>query len=75
MRASGIPTISAARAASRATRKALESARPTSSEAAITSRRPIKRISSPASSIIPSQYRAASGSEPRMDLIKAEIVS
>lgn len=75
MRASGMPTISAARAASSATRRALESASPTSSDAAMTSLLPMKRMSSPASSIIPSQYRAASGSEPRMDLMKAEIVS
>ena len=51
------------------------SASPTSSLARITSRRAIKRGSSPPASILASQYIAASGSLPRQLLMKAEIVS
>ena len=46
-----------------------------SSEAKITKRRAMKRGSSPPSSILANQYIAASGSPPRMLLIKAEAVS
>jgi hypothetical protein len=46
-----------------------------SSPARINKRRKIKRGSSPAYNIFASQYRAASGSEPRTDLMKALIVS
>jgi hypothetical protein len=48
---------------------------PTSSEAAITMRRAMKVGSSPAETIDASQYRAASGSLPRMLLMKALIAS
>ena len=51
------------------------SASPMSSEARITSRRAMNRASSPASSMGASQYRPASGSEPRMLLMKAEMTS
>ena len=50
-------------------------ARPISSDARITRRRAINFISSPPASILASQYTAASGSLPRTDLIKAEIMS
>ena len=48
---------------------------PTSSLARITSRRAMKRASSPAASIRANQYSPASGSEPRMLLMNAEITS
>ena len=54
-RASGRPTTSTARAAASATRRPCGSASPTSSEARMTSRRAIKRASSPASSMWASQ--------------------
>jgi len=55
IRASGMPMDSTARCAATATRKALLSAMPTSSLAAITMRRAMKRMSSPACSIFASQ--------------------
>jgi len=54
-----------------ATRRALGSALPTSSAAKITIRRATKSGSSPASSMRAIQYTAASGSLPRMLLMKA----
>jgi len=47
------------------------SARPTSSLARITRRRAMNRASSPPSSMRANQYSAASGSDPRIDLISA----
>jgi len=44
-----------------------------SSAAAMTMRRAMNRGSSPASSMYPSQNTAASGSEPRIDLMYAEM--
>ncbi len=73
--ASGKPTNSTARAAASATTSAIGSAMPTSSLARITRRRAMKRASSPAASMRASQYRPASGSEPRMLLMKALITS
>ena len=69
--ASGSPTNSTARAAASATTRASGSASPMSSLARMTSRRAMKRASSPDSSIRANQYRPASGSEPRTDLMKA----
>jgi hypothetical protein len=46
-----------------------------SSEARITSRRAMKRASSPASSMVASHHSPASGSEPRMLLMKALMTS
>jgi DNA invertase Pin-like site-specific DNA recombinase len=51
------------------------SAMPTSSEAKRIRRRTIYKGSSPAASIRPSQYKLASGSEPRRDLCNAEMIS
>ena len=48
---------------------------PTSSLAKITIRLATNRASSPASSILANQYTAASGSEPRIDLMKALMTS
>ena len=48
---------------------------PMSSDARMTSRRAMKRASSPASSMRVNQYSPASGSEPRIDLMKAEMTS
>src|SRR5690348_1757632 len=73
--ASGSPTNSTARAAASATTSPIESAMPTSSEARMTSRRAMYRASSPADSMRASQYRPASGSEPRMAFMKAEMMS
>ena len=75
MRASGRPIISTALAAATATTSAMGSALPMSSDAEMTSLLAIKRGSSPASSILAIQNKAASGSDPRMLLMKAEIVS
>src|SRR5439155_1268210 len=72
---SGSPTYSTARAAASAVRSDCGSASPMSSLARITSRRAMKRASSPASSIRASQYKPASGSEPRIDLMNAEMMS
>ena len=69
--ASGSPTNSTARAAASATTRARGSASPMSSLARMTRRRAMNRASSPDSSIRASQYRPASGSEPRIDLMKA----
>ena len=55
--------------------KAFGLALPISSEAKITSLRAMNLTSSPPSIILANQYTAALGSEPRMDLIKAEIIS
>ena len=52
IRASGIPIWATACIAATAVCKAVGSARPTSSEAAMTTRRAMKRGSSPASSIL-----------------------
>lgn len=54
---------------------AIGSASPMSSEAEITKRRAMKRGSSPASSMRASQYRPASGSDPRIDLMNADATS
>jgi len=48
---------------------------PTSSEAAITIRRAMKVGSSPAATMLAHQYSAASGSLPRMLLMKADAAS
>ena len=48
---------------------------PMSSDARITMRRAMNRASSPASSMWASQYKVASGSEPRMLLMKALMTS
>ncbi len=69
--ASGRPTNSTARAAASATTSAIGSASPMSSLARMTSRRAMNRASSPDSSIRANQYRPASGSDPRIDLMNA----
>ena len=74
-RASGRPTYSTAWAAATATSSARGSARPMSSEAWTTMRRAMYRGSSPASIIRAIQNSAASGSEPRMLLMNAEMTS
>ena len=58
-----------------ATTSAWGSAMPMSSLAKMTIRLAMKRGSSPASSMRASQYTAASGSEPRIDLMNALITS
>ena len=73
--ASGRPTNSRAWAAAVATTSACGSAMPMSSLAKMTIRLAMKRASSPASSMRASQYTAASGSEPRIDLMNALITS
>ena len=73
--ASGRPTNSTARAAASATTNAIGSAMPMSSLARITRRRAMNRASSPASSMRANQYTLASGSEPRMLLMKALMTS
>ena len=75
IRASGMPTNSTACIAPTATASPRGSAFPMSSEADITSRRAMNLGSSPAISILASQYTAASGSDPRIDFMNAEIVS
>ena len=70
-RASGSPTCSTAWAAAVASSSAIGSASPMSSLACTINRRAMKRGSSPASSIRASQNSAASGSEPRIDLMNA----
>ena len=66
---------SAALNAASATRSAVGSALPMSSLAWIMMRRAMNLGSSPASIMRASQYTAASGSLPRMDLMKAEMMS
>ena len=73
--ASGMPMKCAACWAATATLSACGSASPTSSPARMTSRRAMNIRSSPDSSMRASQYTAASGSEPRTDLMNAEMVS
>ena len=75
MRHSGYPITSAALNAAAATWMACGSALPMSSDAAMRMRRAMNRGSSPASIMRASQYTAASGSLPRMDLMKAEMMS
>jgi hypothetical protein len=58
-----------------ATVSAPAAATPTSSEAEMTRRRAMNSGASPPASMRASQYRAASGSEPRIDLMKALIVA
>ena len=57
-----------------ANNKALGLAKPISSEADITNRRAMNAGSSPPSTIRANQYKAPSGSLPRMDLMKADII-
>ena len=73
--ASGRPTLCTAWAAAVATSSACGSAMPTSSLAKITMRRAMNRGSSPATSMRASQCSAASGSLPRMLLMKALVTS
>ena len=75
IRASGIPTKCTACCAAIATLSACGSASPTSSAAEITSLLLMNMRSSPASSILANQYRAASGSDPLIVFMKADIVS
>ena len=75
MRHSGYPMTSVALKAASATSSACGSALPMSSEARIKMRRAMNFGSSPASIMRASQYRAASGSDPRMDFMNAEIMS
>ena len=73
IRASGMPTNSTARATATATSMARGSALPMSSLASTMMRRAMNFGSSPPCSITASQYSAASGSLPRMLLMKAEM--
>ena len=66
---------SAVRKAASATSRAWGSALPMSSEAKMSMRRAMNFGSSPPSIIRASQYTAASGSEPRMLLMKALMMS
>jgi hypothetical protein len=66
---------SAALNAAWAMSSACGSALPTSSEAQIMMRRAMNLGSSPPSIMRASQYRTASGSLPRIDLMKAEMTS
>ena len=59
--------------AATANERAFGSAKPISSDAKMISRRQMKFKSSPPSIILANQYKAASGSEPLTDLMKAEI--
>ena len=70
-----MPTKCAACCAATAIVRACGSASPTSSPARITNRRAMNIRSSPDSSMRASQYTDASGSDPRTDLMNAEIVS
>ena len=72
---SGMPTCSTAWAAATAIVRAWGSALPMSSLARITIRRAMKRGSSPPSIITARYSSEASGSEPRVALIQAEMVS
>ena len=72
---SGKPTRSKASQQDCTTTIALGSARPISSQAEIKSLLKIKFGSSPASTILASQYKVASGSEPLIDFINALITS
>ena len=75
MRHSGYPIDSAALNAAAATLMAMGSALPTSSLAKMRMRRAMNFGSSPPSIMRASQYATASGSLPRIDLMKAEMMS
>ena len=75
IRASGIPMTWMAWKQSEASSMALGLALPISSEARMSIRRAMNFGSSPPAIIRASQYTAALGSLPRIDLMKAEIMS
>src|SRR5574344_286711 len=75
IRASGNPILLTASKQAFANSKAFGLAKPISSDAEISSLRAINLGSSPPAIIRANQYTAASGSLPRIDLIKAEIIS
>jgi hypothetical protein len=72
---SGGPIIFTACMPATATASAPEAATPISSEAEMTSRRATNSGDSPPASMRASQYSAPSASEPRIDLMNAEMIA